>query len=143
MYSIKVFLVLLFLINIFGCTEKTTFSGKLLSENDLTNLNIKTKAELLEKFGKPSYYDNFQNRYFYFTEKNNWSNFYNKETEYSFLFVFKLNDNNEIIKAESIDLKNKDLKKYEVIETQNNIIERGLIEKIFGGVGANQLPNSE
>ena len=143
MYSIKVFLVLLFLINILGCTEKTTFSGKILSENDLTNLNIKTKAELLERFGKPSYYDNFQNRYFYFTEKNNWSNFYNKETEYSFLFVFKLNDKNEIIKAESIDLKNKDLKKYEVIETQNNIIERGLIEKIFGGVGPNQLPNSE
>ena len=27
-------------------------------------------------------------------------------------------------------------------ETQNNIIKRGLIEKVFGGIGANQFPSS-
>ena len=28
-------------------------------------------------------------------------------------------------------------------ETENNIIKRGLIEKIFGGVGSQELPTSQ
>ena len=27
-------------------------------------------------------------------------------------------------------------------QTQNNIIKRGLLEKIIGGIGPNQIPNS-
>ena len=126
-----------------GCAEKTTYSGKILTQNDLSNLKIQNKQELLEKFGQPSYFDNFQNKYFYFTEKNNIKNFYNQQTEYSYLFVFKLDNNDLVVEAESISLLENNLKEFKNIKTPNNIIERGLIEKVFGGVGPNQLPNSQ
>ena len=127
---------------IFGCVEKTTYSGKIITQNDLTNLNISNKKELLEKFGRPSFFDNIQNKYFYYTEMNKKKNFYSHKTEFSYLFVFELDNNDIIIKSSSINLLDKDISKYQKIETKNNIIERGLIEKIFGGVGPNKLPNS-
>ena len=143
MYFVKLSFLIIFLVNIFGCTEKTTYSGKILTEDDLSNLKIQNKEELFQKFGKPSYFDNFQNKYFYYTEKNNIKNFYIQKTEYSYLFVFKLNDANKVVEAEAINLLDNDLKRFKSIKTPNNIIERGLIEKIFGGVGPNQLPNSQ
>ena len=56
--------------------------------------------------------------------------------------VFAFDNNGIIINKEAINLLNTKKHKYNKIETQNNIIERGLLEKIFGGVGTNQLPNS-
>ena len=53
---------------IFGCVEKTTYSGKIITNDDL-NLKILNKKELINKFGKPSYIDSLSNKYFYFTEK--------------------------------------------------------------------------
>ena len=143
MYSIKLLFIILFLVNILACAEKTTYSGKILTQNDLSNLKITNKEELYEKFGKPSYFDSFQNKYFYYTEKKNIKNFYNQKTEYSYLFVFKLNDANEVIESESISLLDNNVKRYKTIETPNNIIERGFIERVFGGIGPNQLPNSQ
>ena len=32
--------------------------------------------------------------------------------------------------------------KYRKIQTSNNIIKRGLLETIFGGIGTNPIPNS-
>jgi hypothetical protein len=32
--------------------------------------------------------------------------------------------------------------KFQTKITENNIVEKGLIEKIFGGVGPNNIPNS-
>ena len=49
-------------------------------------------------------------------------------------------DTNE--SSESINLlKNKD-HKYRKIQTSNDIVKRGLLETIFGGVGTNPMPNS-
>ena len=129
-------------IYIFGCVEKTTYSGKIINEEILSNIKIENKNELLKKFGEPSYIDNIQNKYFYFTEKNKKKNFFNEHIEYSYLFVFELDKNENIIKSELIDLLKNNLNVYNDIETPNNIIKRGLIEKVFGGVGPNQLPNS-
>lgn len=130
------------IVYIFGCAEKTTYSGKIINEESLSNIKIKNKNELLNKFGEPSYIDDIQNKYFYFTEKNKKKNFFNKHIEYSYLFVFELDTNENIVKSELIDLIKNDLNTYKDIETPNNIIKRGLIEKVFGGVGPNQLPNS-
>ena len=137
------FLIIITLItHIFGCTEKTTYSGKIFKNNELLNLNIKDKEELIEILGLPSYFDDIQNKYFYFTEKNKTTNFFNKKTEYSYLFVFELNKENKVIDSKSINLLEEDLSKFLAKETPNNIVERGLIEKIFGGVGAKPLPNN-
>ena len=142
MNLIKLFSLLFLTVYIFGCSEKTTYSGKILTQSDISNLNITNKDELIKKFGEPSYFDNIQNKYFYYTEINKSKNFYSQKTEYSYLFVFKFDENNKIITSESIDLLKKNNSVYEKKETNNNIIKRGLIERIFGGVGPNQLPNS-
>ena len=138
----KFLLISLTLVYIFGCTEKTTFSGKIITEDDLINIKLFNKDDLIKKFGPPSYVDNILNKYFYFTEKSKSKNFYNTKVEYSYLFVFEINDKDEIINKEAINLLIANSHNYKKEETENNIIKRGLIEKVFGGVGANQLPNS-
>ena len=138
----RILIILLFTIYMFGCVEKTSFKGKIITENQLTNLNITNKSDLIEKLGQPSYVDLIQNKFFYFTEKNKDKNFFNKKTEYSYLFIFEVDKNDNIISKESINLLNKDKDLYVKKETPNNIVERGLIEKIFGGVGPEQLPTN-
>ena len=141
MSFIKIIITVMLFQYIFGCVEKTTYSGKIITNDDL-DLNILNKNELLNKFGQPSYIDNLSNKYFYFTEKKTEVNYYNKKIEYSYLFVFEIDGNDEIISSESINLlKNKD-HKYRKIQTSNDIVKRGLLETIFGGVGTNPMPNS-
>ena len=126
---------------ILGCVEKTTYSGKIITNDDL-DLNILNKNELINKFGQPSYIDNISNKYFYFTEKKKEKNFYNSKIEYSFLFVFEISDDDRIVSSESINLLKDKNHKYRKIQTSNNIIKRGLLETIFGGIGTNPMPNS-
>ncbi len=141
MNFIKFFIIIILSQYIFGCVEKTTYSGKIITNDDL-DLNILNKNELLNKFGQPSYKDNLSNKYFYFTEKTKGSNFYNKKIEYSYLFVFEINDSDKIINSESINLLKDKNHKYRKIQTSNNIIKRGLLETIFGGIGTKPMPNS-
>ena len=126
---------------IFGCVEKTTYSGKIITNDDL-DLNILNKNELINKFGQPSYVDDLSNKYFYFTEKKKETNFYNNKIEYSYLFVFEINEDNKIVKSESINLLKEKNHKYRKIQTKNSIVKRGLLEIIFGGIGANPMTNS-
>ena len=141
MSFLKVIIIIILSNYIFGCVEKTTYSGKIINDDDL-NLQILNKNELINKFGQPSYIDTLSNKYFYFTEKRKETNFYNKNIEYSYLFVFEINDNDKIINSESINLLKEKNHKYRKIKTSNRIIKRGLLEKIFGGIGANPVPNS-
>ena len=127
---------------IFSCVEKTTYSGKIITQEDLSNIKILNKKELIKNFGHPSYKDDILNKFFYFTEMRKNKNFYSNSIEYSYLFVFEFDENDIIINKEAINLLNNKSHKYNKIETKNNIIKRGLLEKIFGGVGPNQLPNS-
>ena len=141
MSFLKIIITIILSQYIFGCVEKTTYSGKIITNEDL-NLNILNKNELINKFGQPSYMDSLSNKYFYFTEKRKKANFYNNKIEYSYLFVFEINDNDEVINSESINLLEDKKHKYRKIQTKNNIIKRGLLETIFGGIGANPMPNS-
>ena len=65
MKFLKICTIILLTIYIFGCVEKTTYSGKIIADSDLTNLKLVNKTDLLSKFGEPSYIDNIQNKYFY------------------------------------------------------------------------------
>jgi len=141
MNFIKIIVIIILSHYIFGCAEKTSYSGKIITDNDL-NLNILNKNELIKKFGQPSYIDNLSNKYFYFTEKKKETNFYNKKTEYSYLFVFEISDNDKVVNSESINLLKEKNHKYRKIQTNNDIIKRGILETIFGGIGANPMPNS-
>ena len=141
MNFIKIIIIVILSQYIFGCVEKTTYSGKIITNNDL-DLNILNKNELIDKFGQPSYIDNLSNKYFYFTEKKKESNFYNKKIEYSYLFVFEINEYDKIVNSESINLLKEKNHKYRKVQTSNNILKRGLLETIFGGIGKNPMPNS-
>ena len=141
MSFIKIIIIVILSQYIFGCVEKTTYSGKIITNNDL-DLNILNKNELIDKFGQPSYIDNLSNKYFYFTEKKRETNFYNKNIEYSYLFVFEINDSDKVVNSESINLLKNKNHKYRKIQTNNDIIKRGLLETIFGGIGPNPMPNS-
>ena len=141
MNFIKIIIIVILSQYIFGCVEKTTYSGKIITNNDL-DLNILNKNELIDKFGQPSYIDNLSNKYFYFTEKKRETNFYNKNIEYSYLFVFEINDSDKVVNSESINLLKNKNHKYRKIQTSNDIIKRGLLETIFGGIGPNPMPNS-
>ena len=141
MSFLKIIFIVLLTQYIFGCVEKTTYSGKIITDDDL-NFKILNKNELINKFGQPSYIDNLSNKYFYFTEKKKETNFYNNKIEYSYLLIFEFNDNDIIINSESIDLLKEKNHKYRKIQTDNNIIKRGLLESIFGGIGTDPLANS-
>ena len=141
MSFLKVIIIVILSQYIFGCVEKTTYSGKIITNDDL-DLNMLIKNDLINKFGQPSYIDILSNKYFYFTEKRKKANFYNNKIEYSYLFVFEINDNDKIVNSESIDLLRDKNHKYRKIQTSNSIIRRGLLETIFGGIGANPMPNS-
>ena len=141
MRLIKIIIIVILSQYIFGCVEKTTYSGKIITNEDL-DLKLLNKDELISKFGKPCYSDDISKKYFYFTEKKKEKNFYNKKIEYSYLFVFEINDNDKVVNSESINLLEEKNHQYRRIQTSNNIIKRGLLETIFGGIGANPLPNS-
>ena len=141
MSFLKIIIIVIISQYIFGCVEKTTYSGKIITNDDL-DLKILNKNELINKFGQPSYIDNLSNKYFYFTEKKKETNFYNQKIEYSYLFVFKLNEDDRVITSETINLLTEKNHKYRKIQTENNITKRGLLEIIFGGIGANPMPNS-
>ena len=141
MTFLKIIVFITLSLYIFGCAEKTTYSGKIINNDDF-DFQFLNRNELINKFGQPSYIDSLSNKYFYFTEKKKESNFYNNNIEYSYLFVFEINENDKIVNSESINLLKEKKHKYREIETSNNIIKRGVLETIFGGIGANPMPNS-
>ena len=142
MELIKFFLLCITIYIFTGCSEQTIYSGKIINQENLENLKASNKNELIERFGNPSFIDPIQNKLFYYTEKVKENSFFNKKTEYSYLFVFTVDKNDQIINQKAYNLQNKNEISLAKDETSNNIVERGLIEKIFGGVGSQQLPTT-
>ena len=129
---------------IISCSNQTIYSGKILNQENLNDIDFKNKEKLVNILGMPSYIDPIEKKFFYFTEKKEKKTILNKETNYSYIFVFKFNERDIIIEQNVYNLSNP--KEVELIteETENNLIQRGLIEKVFGGVGPQQeLPTSQ
>tara|TARA_B100000575_G_C23098868_1_gene633910 strand:- start:662 stop:1090 length:429 start_codon:yes stop_codon:yes gene_type:complete len=132
--------IFLFLAN---CTNKTTYSGKILNQEELKDIDFNNKEKLISKLGYPSYIDPIENKFFYFSEKSEKKSVFKKDVKYSFVFVFKIDENNKIINSEVYNTKNINNIKFSNDKTSNEIIKRGLLEKIFGGVGTQQeLPTT-
>tara|TARA_B100000989_G_C19483710_1_gene446398 strand:- start:514 stop:942 length:429 start_codon:yes stop_codon:yes gene_type:complete len=132
--------IFLFLAN---CSNKTIYSGKILNKNDLKDINFTNKEKLINSLGKPSYIDPIDKKYFYFSEKSEKRSVFKKQIQYSYVFVFELDGNDNIINSSVYNIK--DLKNIKLSneKTSNEIVDRGLLEKIFGGVGTQQeIPTS-
>ena len=109
---------------------------KIFNQDELEKINFITKNNLLKELGEPSYIDPINNNFYYFSEKKEKRSIYNSKVKYSFVFVFEFDENNFIINSRVYDLKKKrDLKSIKD-ETESIIVKRGLLERIFGGVGA-------
>ena len=126
-----------------NCSNKTTYSGKILNNEELKEINFTNKEKLISKLGNPSYIDPIENKYFYFSEKSEKKSIFKKEVKYSYIFVFKINENNQIINSQVFNIKDINSVKLSNDKTSNEIVKRGLLEKIFGGVGTQQeLPTT-
>ena len=126
-----------------NCSNKTSYSGKILINEELKEINFTNKEKLIRKLGTPSYIDPIENKYFYFSEKSEKKSIFNKDVKYSFVFVFKIDDNDQIINSEVFDIKDIKDVKLSKDKTTNEVVRRGLLEKIFGGVGTQQeLPTT-
>ena len=143
MTKIKLLLTIIYVLFAFSCTEKTIYSGKIINQANIDYSTIKNKKQLINELGKPSYIDPIEDKYFYYSEKKIYKNFFDKKTFSRILLVFEFNLEEKI---KSIDVYNlEDEKDIAIVKekTKNNLIERGLIEKIFGGVGkAQEFPNT-
>ena len=134
---------LLLLLFIVSCSKESIYSGKIINQEELTNIRFENKYQLINKFGQPSYIDPIENKLFYFSEKKKKLNAFNKKTDYSYIFVFTLDQNERIIETNVYDLKDKRDIKIIKDETESKVVKRGLLEKLFGGVGPQQeLPTT-
>ena len=140
---LKIISYIFILIIISNCSDKTTYSGKLLNQDELNNLNFISKQKLISKLGEPSYIDPIENKFFYYSEKNQKKSIFKKKIEYSYVFVFKIDKNEKIVSSKVFDIKDLENIKFSEDITTNQIIKRGLLEKIFGGVGTQkELPTT-
>ena len=143
MIKIKLLLTIICVLFSYSCTEQTIYSGKIINQSNIDYSTIKNKKQLINELGKPSYIDPIEDKYFYYSEKKIYKNFFDKKIVSRILLVFEFNLEEKI---KSLNIYNlEDEKKIALVreKTKNNLIERGLIEKIFGGVGKTQeLPNT-
>ena len=139
----KLFLFINLMFAIISCSQpKLTYSGKIINQNNLNNLNVSNKSNLVKTFGEPSYIDPIENKYFYYSEKIKEDNFFSKKKEYSYIFVFEFDQNENVINKKVLNLNEITKVKINKMRTNNRILKRGLIEKIFGGVGTQKVPNT-
>ena len=126
------FIVIFFLIS---CTEKTTYTGKMINADLYDYENLKNKQEILSFIGEPNFIDPVENKYYYFSEQIKTKNFYNKKIENRTMLVFLFDKDANVEKFTQYNLDDEKDIKYIKESTPNELIKRGLIQKIFGGVG--------
>ena len=126
-----------------NCSNKTTYSGKIINQDELKDINFENKNKLISKLGYPSYVDPIENKFFYYSEVSKKNSILKKEIKYSYVFVFKINENDQIVETKVYNTKDIENIKFSDDKTSNEIVKRGLLETIFGGVGTQQeLPTT-
>ena len=131
-------LILIFFIT--NCSEKTYFSGKIFKE-DFNYNQISNKKDLIETLGNPNFIDLIENKYYYYNEIYMKDSISTEDVKNRTILVF-LFENEKILSVNKYGLDNK--KKLNIIKetTENNLIETGIIKKIFGGVSPTTMVNT-
>ena len=132
---IKKTILVFFLLLIISCSEKITYTGLIIDEN-INYSEINNKNDLLKLLGQPNYIDPMENNFYYFSEKNVSKNNLNKKKVDRLILVYYFDEENNIINTKKLNLD--DEKTIDISENRikNDLIKKGLIEKIFGGVSA-------
>ena len=131
----NIYILLLFLFFI-SCAEKSTYTGKIINFENKLYSNYKYKEEVLKNLGIPSFIDPIEKKYFYFSEKKISKNFFDNKITERKLIVFQFNSEELIISLNEFNLD--DANEINLIKekTSDEIIKKGLLERVFGGVGA-------
>ena len=125
-----------------GCSENISYSGKILKLNSNDIYNFNTKKEILNNLGYPNYIDPIEKKYFYYSEKKISKNFFKNKIVDRTLIVFHFNSNDTIKLIDKYDLNNQNQIKFIEDKTFDVIIKQGILEKVFGGVGAETTPTN-
>ena len=118
-----------------SCSEKTLYSGKILYEENFDYTKLKNKDEVIDKLGNPNFIDPIEKKYYYYSEKKYVKNFFKQKINNRIMVVFIFNENETIKSVSQYDLNDEQDIKNIKDSTPNKLIKRGLIQKIFGGVG--------
>jgi len=80
MTKIKLLLTIFYALFAYSCTEQTIYSGKTINQANIDYSIIKDKNQLINELGNPSYIDPIESKYFYYSEKKIYKNFFDKKT---------------------------------------------------------------
>jgi len=132
---IKKTILIFFLLLVISCSEKITYTGLIIDEK-INYLEINNKNDLLKLLGQPNYIDPIENNFYYFSEKNISKNTLTKNTVNRLILVYYFDDENNIINTKKLNLDDEKTINISEDRIKNDLIKKGLIEKIFGGVSA-------
>ena len=138
----KYILLLFILFFLYNCAEKTIYSGKIINQESFDYSNIKNKNELIQKFGNANYIDPIEKKFFYYTEKRTYKSLLDEKLTKRIILVFNFEEDNSIKSVEEYTLNDENKFEHSKDKTTNNLVKRGIIEKLFGGVGKGPLPTN-
>ena len=131
---LKVIIFILMLFIILSCVETKSYSGKLIDENFKYD-SLLNKTQVTSKLGQPNFIDPIENKYYYYFEKRINKNIFDSRIEKRTMIVFNFEENENVQSFNQYNLNQEQQINIIKDKTKNNLIDRGLIEKIFGGVG--------
>ena len=138
---LKVIIFILMLFIILSCVETKSYSGKLIDENFKYD-SLLNKTQVTSKLGQPNFIDPIENKYYYYFEKRINKNIYDSRIEKRTMIVFNFEENEDVQSFNQYNLNQEQQINIIKDKTKNNLIDRGLIEKIFGGIGKQKLSDN-
>jgi len=137
--KVIIFILMLFIIS--SCVETKSYSGKLIDENFKYD-SLLNKTQVTSKLGQPNFIDPIENKYYYYFEKRINKNIFDSKIEKRTMIVFNFEENENVQSFNQYNLNQEQQINIIKDKTKNNLIDRGLIEKIFGGIGKQKLSDN-
>ncbi len=138
---LKVIIFILMLFIILSCVETKSYSGKLIDENFKYD-SLLNKTQVTSKLGQPNFIDPIENKYYYYFEKRINKNIFDSRIEKRTMIVFNFEENENVQSFNQYNLNQEQQINIIKDKTKNKLIDRGLIEKIFGGIGKQKLSDN-
>ena len=138
---LKVIISILMLFIILSCVETKSYSGKLIDENFKYD-SLLNKTQVTSKLGQPNFIDPIENKYYYYFEKRINKNIFDFRIEKRTMIVFNFEENENVQSFNQYNLNQEQQINIIKDKTKNNLIDRGVIEKIFGGIGKQKLSDN-
>jgi outer membrane protein assembly factor BamE (lipoprotein component of BamABCDE complex) len=126
---------------ILSCVETKSYSGKLIDENFKYD-SLLNKTQVTSKLGQPNFIDPIENKYYYYFEKRINKNIFDSRIEKRTMIVFNFEENEDVQSFNQYNLNQEQQINIIKDKTKNNLIDRGLLEKIFGGIGKQKLSDN-